>query len=235
MIEEEDSEVSFKSNSISYTFRHGSYSPQKQKGVLAESGSVSMTMTFHMRDIPCQYRPYYVSYIIGQLSEQGKVWAVQSNTLLWAYAELTSYTSHTSVPKDTFRIDVEFFLPEGIWHKADKLKTFVLPYSICDFVDCLHLHDASPCESFEDGVCCVCATHDSNKKETCGCCSCSDLTKDMALCYFHDFESFYGCKARYRIVYDCSAAQKLFFPDFYSHTYLGQKFCANCAPIAWIL
>lgn len=235
MIEEDDSEVSFKNNLTSYTFRHGSYAPYKTKGVLAEERSVSMTLKFNMKRIPCQYRDYYMRFVLGQLSEQGKLWAVQNNTLVWAYAFLSSYTEHADSRYNTIEADVEFTLPEGVFHKADKLKTFILPYDICDFVECLNLKDLSPCGQNGFGNCCLCVD-EVKHPNNCDCCNCSDLTKDMALCFFNDFQSFYdACHVRYKVVYDCAAGKNLFFPDFYSSTHLGQKFCADCAPIAGIL
>lgn len=236
MIEEDDSTVSFKDNPSAYTFRHGSYSPQKTRGMLAEARSVSMTLTFNLKRIPCQYRDYYMRYVLGQLSEQGKLWAVQNNSLVWAYAYLKEYTELTESRYNTIQIDVEFYLPEGVFHKADKLKTFILPYDICDFVECLNLKSVDPCKSFSFTDCCNCMADTKGKKDSCDCCDCSDLTKEMALCYFDDYQAFYDpCRTRYKVVYDCSAAHKLFFSSYYGQTYMGQKFCADCKSIAGIL
>lgn len=236
MIEEDDTEVSFKNNMSDYGFRHGSYAPFKRMGVLAEAGGVSMTLTFELKRIPCDQRPFYLQFVISQLSKQGKLWAVRNNTLLWAYAFVSSYNEHTDARKNTFVIDVEFTIPEGVWHKADKQKTFLVPHDICDFLDCENFKDINPCavSNIGTGDCCDCLPNKTVKKDDCSCC-CDELTKDMALCY-HDLQDFYArCNTPYKIVYDCRAAKNLWFPDYYSPTHMGQKFCANCAPIAGIL
>lgn len=234
MIAEDDSSASFKTFSQEYGFAHGSYSPYKVKGGLLRSSSVSATITLRMKKMPCEYRPFYREFAIGQLTTQGKLWAVQNDTLVWAYAHVDNIRESQRARNDTVELDVDWTLPEGAWHKADKMKTFLVPYDKCDFMDCYDFKDIQPCFT---GDCCHCG----NKEAKYCNCDCNDLTKDMALCYQMErgcckdgLQMFYACDgAGYRIVYNCAAADK-FFGDFLGE-HMGQKFCANCGPIAGIL
>ena len=217
MIEDDSQTVSFKQFSSDYGFTHGSYSPHKRRGGLAKASSVSMTLKFTMKKLPCEQRPFYLRHIKNQLNIQGKLWAVENNTMIWAYAEMESYSMQTTGRKEYVEIDVDFFLPEGIWHKADKQRTFLTPFDVCDFMDCYDYHDINPCE------CCHC---DDDGSTVCNCCDC--IEKDMALCYHTDeLQDFYGrCGSGYRVIYDCEAADR-FFGDFYGG-YFGQQICSDC-------
>lgn len=215
MIDDDGQNTSFKSFDSEYGFSHGSYSPYKTRGGLAKPSSVSMTLKFNMKKLLCEHRPFYLRHIKAQLTTQGKLWAVENNTLIWAYADLASYSMQKIGRKEYVEIDVDFNLPEGIWHKANKLKTFLTPYDSCDFMDCYNYHDIEPCD------CCDCDT----PTPICNCCDC--LEKDMALCYHKDLQDFYGrCGSGYRIIYDCEAGDR-FFGDFFG-AYPGQRLCAKC-------
>ena len=224
MISSADSPVAFRQQTIPYTFIHGVYAPFKRKGVTLEAGTVSMTITMNVKKLPCEQRPYYIRFVKNQLQNQGRLWAIEDNTLIWAYAYITDYAENAG-RKDTFVIDVSFALPEGIWHKADKLRTFLAPYDVCDFMDCYDYHDVNPCANGSTD-CCHCV---EVKDVFCDCCDdCWSVTKDMALCYHtNELQDFYNrCGSGYRILYDCEKAQK-FFGDFYGTTHLGEKFCTN--------
>ena len=227
MVDESDTSVSFKSNTHDYTFRHGSYAPLKHKNMQAESGSVSLTLRLQMRKLPCDVRRFYPQFAVTQLTTAGKLWAVQNNTLIWAFAYITDYTSVVDAKKDELKVDVDFAIPEGVWHKADKQRTFLTPYDKCLFMDCYGYKDLSPCKS----ECCHCAT----TVPDCLCCDCYDVSKEMALCYFKDLQGYYDtCGSGYHIVYNCEAAQK-FFGDLLDAEHFGQKFCNECAPISGLL
>lgn len=222
MIAGGDTSASFRQESTPYTFIHGSYTPYKRKGVTVESGSVSLTLTLNVKKLPCEDRPFYLRFVKNELQRQGRLWAVSDNTLIWAYAYMTDYAEETG-RRDTLEIDVSFALPEGIWHKADKLRTFLAPYDVCDFMDCYDFHDVNPC--LTQG-CCNCVEVSDT---FCDCCNdCWNVTKDMALCYhMGELQDFYNrCGSGYRILYDCQRAQN-FFGDFLGAEHLGQKFCTN--------
>ena len=257
MVDEDSYSAAFKSFESSYGFAHGSYMPQKKKGGLLRSGSVSMTLVFRMRKLPCEDRPYYIRFAKGQLTTQGKLWAVQDNTLIWANAYLTSYRESANSSTDELEIDVSFTLPEGVWHKANTLRTFLLPYDPCDFMDCYDFRDVELCRTH----CCDCEKKQEEKKcltdtrrHHCGscegdCCTgecvpatdcdcgCDTADKEDALCFHkEDIQRFYDpCGAGFRILYSCRLADK-YFSDFLSDNHVGQKYCNECGgTIAGIL
>lgn len=228
MIDEQDTSVTFKSSDSEYSFQHGSYVPFKQNSMQAEMGSVSFTLYLKMKKLPCDVRKFYPQFAITQLTRPGKLWAVQNNTLIWAYAFLTDYTQASDAKKDTIKIDCDFSLPEGVWHKADKQRTFLAEHDVCEFMDCYHYKEVLPCPT----DCCHCGMsgHD------CDCCYCWDLQKDMALLYKCDLQEFYErCGHGYHIVYDCAAGEKFFMSDYQSGDYIGQRFCNDCGGIYGLL
>lgn len=228
MVDEDDYSVSFKSWDEEYTFTHGSYYPLKADHAIAKMGRASFTIHLDMQEIPCEYRPYYVRFAINELMKPGRLWAVKDETIVWAWAVITNYREDTNDKKGYFSIDVSFDLPEGVWHKADKLKTFVKPFDPCDFMDCYDWQENNPCTEF-DGNCCNCST--LTDPIICACCEdgdCDEVDKDEALCFFDDYQSFYGCEVSYRIVYNCIAGEK-YFGDPLSNNNKGRKFCNTCA------
>lgn len=211
------SAATFKTFETEYGSSHGSYFPQKRKGGLLRASSVTMTLTWRMRMLPCEVRPFWPGHVKSELSTQGKLWAVQNGTLLWAHAYLTSFYDRTNSFLDTYEVDVEFYLPEGVWHKADKQRTFLVPYDPCD--GCHDFQEIRPCL---DQGCCNCGPE---PVEHCDCCEC--LEKEQALCYHLDEIKDFNCHADFKVVYDCDAAEK-YFSDFLSDERMGQKFCGLC-------
>lgn len=218
----DDAEVSFKETSASYTYGHGDYSPNK--GFFAEARNVSMNLRLRMKKIPCEYRNFYVDYVIGQLSEPGKLWAIKNNTLVWAYAKVSSYVEAMDSSDNALDIDVTFRLYEGVWHKADLQKTFLKPFDVCEFMDCEDFKELNPCEALDED-CCVCSG--TPMEIGCECCDC--LTQDMALCYHKDeLQDFYKCNPPYKIIYSCVDGAKFFGK-------IGQKFCTSDGFISGLL
>ena len=227
MIDENDTSTSFKTNTHDYTFRHGAYAPLKHKSMQAEVGSASFTLHLSMKKLPCEVRKYYPQFVVTQLTTAGKLWAVQYQTLVWAYAYITEYTMVEDAKKDELKIDVDFEIPEGVWHKADKQRTFLAPYDPCLFMDCYDYRDIHPCAN----DCCHCVT----PVDDCDCCYCHDVSKEMALCYFNDLQMFYDkCNTGVHIVYDCEAAER-YFGGYDSAEHFGQKFCSDCGAIYGLL
>ena len=229
MVEEDDFTVNFKTFDSEYGFTHGSYSPHKRRGGLVKAASVSMTLFIDMRKLRCEDRPFFRRFALDQPQKHGRLWAVQDNILIWAFAEIKSYSESHSVKKNNLEIDVDFFLPEGVWHKADKQKTFLLPYDPCDALDCYDYHEIEPCYGV-DGNCCICPILE--KDEFCGCCDC--VEKDMALCYHTDeLQAYYECRgAPFKILYNCAYGQKFFMDSFYGTEHFGTRICTNNGLIA---
>lgn len=219
-----------------YTFRHGSYYPLKRQGAMWQMGHVTMTLNLDADKLPCEDRPYYVRFAKAQLQTPGKLWAVQGTELLWAYAVITSIREYQSKRWERVSFDVDFDLPEGVWHKADKQRTFMMPYDICDYMDCFDVPDVRPCNSSAyDDYCCNQCDGEVVNETFCDCCQddCDHITKDMAYCYHtDDLRGLQACDSwAWRLKYDCAAAKK-FFSDFLSDERLGQKFCSSCGKVA---
>lgn len=215
-----------KGETTEYSFGNGSYDPYKSDQVFIGEGEVSLTLRFRMKKLPCKYREFYKPFALGQIMKPGKLWAIDNNELIWAKARMISVSDTENIPKDEYTINVDFLLPEGVWHKADKARTFLVPYNVCTFMDCKGFQKVDPClGTSPDGDCCTAC---SNKKalirqEDC-CCCCEKLTKDMALCYHgDDLQVFYKeCIPTYQIVYDCEKGN-----EFFGDKYLGTKICAK--------
>lgn len=221
---------SFKGFDSEYGFTHGSYSPHKTDYVLSAATTLSFTATFHLRRLPCEVRPFFKQFVITQLTKYGKVWAVENGTLEWAFAELRGKNEVYTRRKDVLMYDIDLFLPEGVWHKADKLKTFLVPYDPCTFMDCYDYHEIDPCHI---GDCCHCG---ADTPAYCHCCECGEITEDMALCFQAErgcckngLENFYSCDVNYRIVYNCAKAYRLF--DDLGTVYVGQRFCTDTVAV----
>lgn len=212
----DDVSVSYKTFESDYGFGNGAYAPINARGPFLEAGRVSFSFTLHMKTLPCAHRPYYLRFAKGELNKPGKLWAIQDNTVIWAYAILESMVLVHTSRKNEQTIDVDFSIPEGVWHKADKLRTFLTPYDPCDFMECYDFKDIDPCE------CCDCEPD----VDECDCCDC--IEKDMALCYHKDeMQDFYDCDGpRYRFKYDCAKANEFF--GGYDGIHFGQKMCSDC-------
>lgn len=224
MISADDLTTSFKRTDTEYTYRHGSYVPHNSRFLLAEASNFSMTIVLKMRKLPCEDRPYYADFAKTQLAQVGRLWAVSNNKLLWAWAELKSFGESQNPKNDTLEFDVDVFLPEGVWHKADPRKTFLHPWDVCDFMRCYDYRDIDDCN------CCV--TCGDTKDAGCPCCDCNGITEDMALCHHQkELQEFYTCHAYYRIVYDCEAAER--FRSL--SNFPGQKMCTENGLIAGLL
>lgn len=238
VIDADDYTATWKTSDTEYGFIHGAYTPFKRKGGLLRSGRVSMTVVLNMQQLPCEDRPFYVRFVKNELATQGRLWAVQDNTLIWAYAYLTSYRESTRSRTNELEIDLNFELPEGVWHKADKRKTYLVPFDPCDFMDCYDYHEADPCVD----NCCDCdskpmidsrcytvdiACCDCKPIKICDC-DCDAVTKEQSLCMMKDvLQKFYDCEVQYRVIYSCIAAKK-YFGDFLDDNRTGQKFCNDC-------
>lgn len=211
-----------------YTFRNGSYIVHKKNFGLFESQSLSLTISFSVKPLPCEMRPFYHGFIIEQINKPGKLWALQNNRLIWAYAFVTSIGENDDT--DYFSFDIDFLLPEGVWHKADYTKTFLVPHDICSYLDCYEYKEIDPCGKLHVGDCCVSCIKSFDVMD-CSCCDCNQLTKDMSYCnYKNDVEKLFSdrCLSRYMIKYDCMKGQEFFGDD-----YLGEKVCMtdDCATL----
>lgn len=221
MVSSSGMSYSIKNSVEDYSYRNGVYIADKTGYSLFDSQRVSLTLRFSAKPLPCEMRMFYRSFIVEQLTKPGKLWAIQNNRLVWAFAYATSIGENEDVP-DLFSFDVDFLLPEGVWHKADYTKTFLVPHDICTFLNCYEYEEVDPCRKMLTGECCFACvkTYDASN---CLCCDCNTLTQDMSLCnYKKNVEELFRnlCSSEYLIKYDCAKAQEFFGDD-----YLGEKIC----------
>ena len=224
MISDFNSEASFKGSSTEISYGHGSYRPFKANYLFVRERTVNMTITLKMKKIPCEYREYYVRFAMEELAKPGILWSIRNNELYWAVAVTENVAEVINNRKDIYEIDVSFIIPGGIWHKADKQKTFLLPYDVCLFMECKGYKTLHPCKESAGGDCCEsCAEEKISEKANCFCCCTNDLTPDMALCYHEDeLQEFYTCNTPFQLVIDCDAAEK-----FNHDEYFGQRLCTE--------
>lgn len=225
MIRSSSFQVEAKGETEEYGFGHGSYDPYKFDSIFLSEGEASLVLRFRMNKLPCKYREFYRPFAIGELLKPGKLWAIVNNEIVWTTARLTSWSDNEDAVRDEYIVNVDFVLPEGIWHKASKTKTFLVPYNVCTFMDCKGFKRVDPCADFPvDGDCCTsCMNKDALVlKEDC-CCCCEKIKKEMALCYHNDLQAFYDqCVGTYQIVTDCEKGN-----EFFSNKYLGAKICTK--------
>lgn len=229
MISDYDESVSYKGRSQAYSYGHGSYFPLKADYMFLEERSVSMTLTLKTKKVPCEYREYYVRFAEQELQRPGRLWAIKNNEILWAWAIPRNIRPVNSMKQNEVVWNIEFVIPSGVWHKADKLKTFVLPYDVCTFMECKGYKTIDPCEEKKtSGDCCIdCladkAIEQANYDERCFCCCVEQICNYHALCYHTDnLQGFYSCDTPYQLVYDCEKAEL-----YNDGEPLGQKICTK--------
>lgn len=225
MISDYDEPIQYKGSSTAYSYTHGSYRAFKSDRLYVSERQVNMTITLKMKKIPCEYRKFYAQFAEQELGKPGRLWAIKNNTILWAFASVNNIRPVNNGKKDEIVWDVEFVIPGGVWHKADKSKTFVLPYDVCSLMDCKGFEEYDPCASDCVDCCeeCIDKKMTIDMRDRCGCCCEDDLTAEMALCYHQkELQQFYGCDTPYQLVYSCGAAEK-----FSKERALGQKICVS--------
>ena len=223
----DDEPIQYKGSSTAYSYTHGSYRPLKNSYLYVSEKQVNMTITLNTKKLPCEQRLHYVKFFEQELGRPGRLWAIKNNELIWAFAAVNNIRPVKNHKQWQVVYDIEFVIPDGIWHKADKLKTFLMPYDPCLFMDdCKGFKDIDPCEKFKvmnEDCClsCIEKTSQKAKKEDCSCCCDERVCNTDALCFHTDeLQKFYGCDVPYRMVYDCAKGE-----EFFGDPYLGQKLC----------
>lgn len=219
--------TSFKGSSTAYSYGHGSYMPHKSDFLYVEEQSVNMTITLKLKKLPCEQRLNYSRWAEQELLKPGKLWAIKNNEIIWAHASVRNMMPVVTHKQNEVEWDVEFVIPGGVWHKADKQKTFLLPYNVCSMMDCIDFYEYNPCATSRGGGDCCEACEDNRimqvQMERCGCCCEGDVTADMALCYHQDeLQAFYSCDTPYQLVYDCEHAER-----FNVEPAFGQRICTD--------
>lgn len=225
MISDYDEPLQYKGSSTPISYGHGSYRAFKSNFLYVSERQVNMTITLKLKKIPCEYRNFYVQFAEQELGKPGRLWAIKNNEIIWAMAAVNNIRPVHNNKQYEMVYDVEFVIPGGVWHKADKQRTFVLPYDVCSLMDCKGFEDYDPCANSCVDCCdsCLEAKAIKEARERCSCCCEGDLTDEMALCYHeNELQAFYGCDTPYQLVYDCEAAER-----FSKETAIGQKLCVK--------
>lgn len=225
MISDYDEPIQYKGSSTAYSYTHGSYRAFKSDYLYVSERQVNMTITLNLKKIRCDQRNFYVQFAEQELGKPGRLWAIKNNEVIWAFAAVNNIRPVNSGKQNEMIYDVEFVIPGGVWHKADKAKTFVLPYDICSLMDCKGFEDYDPCANSCVDCCdsCIDKKMTEDMRNRCGCCCEGDLEEDMALCYHqNELQKFYGCDTPYQLVYSCEAAEK-----FSKERALGQRICVD--------
>lgn len=218
--EVDNSSTTYKVSTTEYTNGHGSYTPFKKPFLYVKESSVTLQIYLRMKKLPCVQRPFYRDFAVEQLSVPGKLWAVQDNQLIWAYAVVTNYNESTVRMINTVQFEADFLLYEGVWHKANPHTTFLQPYDVCTYLDCFDFQSQKSCD-----CCKTCSdVGDIDIKEEECCCDC--VTKDMALChYLDDLQKVYDqCSGEgFRVIENCVKGNELFADEL-----PGQRMCSVC-------
>lgn len=208
-----------KTETTDYSWRNGSYvSIKKDNGVqLLKEASLSLTLVFDYKLYRREDRRYLRDWVFLNLRKVNRLWAIQDNHLIWAYAYASSYSEAYTKFKHTFSIDVDFKIPEGVWHISDPHNTFLIPYDSCIYIDE---------QDFQDDSCKECCIDCSQgKEETCNDClsECGDIDRGSSLCAIDKrqlFHEFMQCGHSWKVVYNCTKGKQIFGDDT-----LGTKIC----------
>ena len=225
MLSDADLSGGFKTETQEYSHGHGSYAPFRSSQYSTEQ-EVSMTLNLNTKKLSCEQREYYKDFVNLSLSRIGRLWAIDGKQLLWAWAFVQDFSEAQSALRNTYAINVNFVIYEGVWHKADPKKTFLKPYDLCNYLDCHDFRIQEPC-GLND--CCVCATPAKKECPTCAC-ECEFLSKDDSLCnmrneMYEELNKF--CSKGYKFIYNCEAGKRIWSED-------GERICKDdiCKPIA---
>lgn len=216
-IESASYRVSTKGDSHEYSFGHGSYDPEKAEYLFMTEGSLSLTINMNYRLFRKEDRKHIGDYMKLNLVKSGRIWAIQDDKLLWAYARPTEFSEVYEYFKDHYSMDVDFRLREGYWHIADLKNVFLVPYDNCNFTDDYDFREINECED-----CCTSCPKDH--EERCASCldDCGNLCEQDSACSMskEELNNFLKCGKSYKIVYNCNRANQLF-----GEKTLGTKIC----------
>lgn len=162
--------LNFKSKTTENNLWHGNYMAFNGK---LKSTSLNLKVLYDIRELPCEYRAYFKSFVISNIIEQGKLWAIDDNNrLIYANATIDNYTYDDSYEPE-IELDLSFNLYEGVWHIADTVCTFMVDWSICSFLECIGYRDIKECDNCYTGTLNLCLE---------GCCDCDQITCEDTLC-----------------------------------------------------
>lgn len=212
-----------KTETQEYSYGHGSYAYFHKPQLFLTEGELSMTLNIDYRMFHNEDKRFIRDYIKLNLLKPGRLWAIEDNKLLWAWAYVTDFSEEYQKFKGILSVDVNLKLWEGVWHIADTKKTFLAPYSVCNMLDCEDFRDIQECIS-----CCISCPTEEIYCDSC-LCDCGDLDKDSSLCVMglKTLEEFMRCGESYRIVYSCVKGKQLFDNELINKKICKKDYCLN--------
>ena len=219
MLDSADRSGGFKTQTQGYSGEHGSYAPFPSNGQYAEEQELSLTLKFYTKSISCDQVKHYRNFVQINLNRPGRIWALQGEDLLWAYAFVQGIGDPYELERGVFSQDVDVVIYEGLWHRADPFKTFVQPYDLCNYLECEDFRDLDHCKD----ECCICGAKTENTTCTSCMCECEALQEEYSLCYMRrqlveELNKF--CGSSFKITYNCEVGEEMF-----GEKALGHRFC----------
>lgn len=213
-----------KTETQEYSYGHGSYVAFHKPQLFLSEGDLSLTLNLNYMRFHHEDRRFIRDYINLNLLKPGRLWAIQDNKLIWAWAYVTGFNEDYKKYQGFLSIDVDFKLWEGVWHIADTKKTFLVPYSVCNILDCEDFRDPQECIS-----CCESCPPDQTSCGNSCLCDCGDIVKETSLCVMgiNTLENFMNCGESYKIVYDCAKGEQIFGDDLIKNKVCKKDYCTE--------
>lgn len=192
-----------------------------------DAQSLSLVVKINIKSLVCDERVLVKQYILTNLNKPGRLWAVEGDEILWAWAVVEDMEEITDSDLNYIQLTLNFLIWEGVWHKADPMKTFFYPYRLCDFNACNDYQTVrSRCNPGGAEGCIECNGACDSPATGCNRCHCNCEEPYLTLCGDRQ-EAVRGlhsaCSPEYRISYDCKLANRIWRAE----ELLGQKFCKS--------
>lgn len=222
-IESADESGAYKYEPYSLTYGNGSYAPLKNNTMFAESKNLSITISIDTKNLRCDIDNEYHDFILHNLIQPGKIWCIVGRQIMWAHAFLVNKGEPYTSNRTYFTLDLEFFLPEGVWHRVDTHNLFIVPFDLCNFLDCEDYSTIDKCKQLTRQCCGECGKDNDilTECEKCGC-GCSGIDVEYSYCSMKKeaIEQFHlRCGIGYRLIYDCGLGNRI------NGENLGTKIC----------
>ncbi|GCF92506.1 hypothetical protein NRIC_03970 [Enterococcus florum] len=225
MLQDADLSGGFKVATHEYSFGHGSYSPSRKRQQFSTEQRLSLSIKVNYRKFEREQRKFFKDWVMMNISQSGRVWAIEGNQLLWAFAKVENFSEPYSVERFSLEMDIDLVLYEGIWHKADVRKTFLKPYLACNFLECLDFQEVDECLD-----CCVGCLQPANDLCTKCMCKCESLDAESSLCEMKwNISQVFNenCEDSYQIIYNCEAGKKIWGEKMLGHKLCKEEACKN--------
>lgn len=215
--------VSTKTETTDLAYQNGVYLPLQSETQLLDEGDLSVSATFDLKLYHKNDRHFIKDWVKLNCIKVGRLWAIQDKHILWAWAYITDFTETYEKYKGTFSMDLDFKLPEGVWHIANPYRTFLLPYDSCNIFDCVDMRDD---ETSCDKCCVSCSEGETQVCEDC-ICDC-DIERSDSLCAMDRnkmVDELLKCGHSLKFVYDCNKAKEIFGDNSLGYKFTKTAYC----------